>query len=612
MSSPRPDFSQVGFVKTFVLPALLIFVVPVVALLFFRHAEAWFDADVREGILRDVRADTRRSPQERDQAVDFFTRTPFSQLVADPAVAASVDGDLAFYYATFRWMNRLAWWSILAGVGVFVFVGVCVLFSLRSQTAQYWSLQAGWHVLRLYGAAQTVVIGVLLVALSFWVTALWFNFYSVKLILVVGVFALIAAGLVIVAIFTTPKEEFAIDGVVLRRDDAPLWRELDALCARVGAEPPDQVVAGIDDNFFVTESPVTVRGETYHGKTLFVSLALLKQLNAAEAQAVLAHEMAHFSGQDTLYSRRIGPLLRRYGAYLHALHQGVITWPVYSFMLCFRALYELSLGRLSRQREFRADAVAAEATSPADVAAALVRVMAYSRFRATVEQELYSTTRAMAAADVSGRIEQGFPAYAAGFTSGPDVGEMELAHPFDSHPPLSQRLGALGVTLADDALHGRLGEAGDGGWRAHIPDADDLEREQWQAFERRFRDEHEASLPYRFLPETPEERELVERSFPPVTFDGPDGPLTLTCDQVHRDSWPTPVRFADVTNCELTDAQVLKIQYADGAKQTKSVNVKKLGDGQAFLDAFQRYYHRYLVAVAYRKQVPATERKDAE
>ena len=86
---------------------------------------------------------------------------------------------------------------------------------------------------------------------------------------------------------------------------------------------------------------VTVDGKEHHGKTLFVSLALLKHLHATEANAVLAHEMAHFSGQDPLYSKKISPLLLRYGNCLQSLYDNVITRPVFYFMLCFRALFEL-------------------------------------------------------------------------------------------------------------------------------------------------------------------------------------------------------------------------------------------------------------------------------
>lgn len=413
MNTPRQDFTKVSFAKKFVLPALLVFLIPVLSLLFFLHAQDRFDSQAREAVLGQIRADKQMSEQQRAKAIDFFTKVPMSTLMTNDEFAKDVNPGARFDYATFRWMIRLAALAIVGGLAVFMLAGVCVWCSLHSQLAQYWSLTAGWHVLRLYGALHTFVQGVLILALSYWVTALWMHVYSVKLIGIAGVLALIAVGTVIVAIFKNPRSDFVVEGTVLTPETkAPLWEELNGICSKVGTAAPDQVIAGIDDNFFVTEQPVTVNGKQYTGKTLFVSLALLKHLHASEANAILAHEMAHFSGQDTLYSKKIAPLLQRYANYLQTLQNNPITLPVFYFMLCFRALFEVSLRRLSRAREFRADEIAAATISPRDVAAALLRTVAYSRFRTKVEMELFKHEAALAAADVSARIDQGFPAYA--------------------------------------------------------------------------------------------------------------------------------------------------------------------------------------------------------
>src|SRR5579862_4069969 len=129
------------------------------------------------------------SPAERQKAVELFTAAPFSRLMRDEKFAQQVDATARFSYATFRWMIRLSALSILASIVVFALVGLCVLLSLRSQQMQYLSLTIGWQVLRLYGAFQTVVQGVLIVALSYWVTALWAHRYYPKLILAAGVLA---------------------------------------------------------------------------------------------------------------------------------------------------------------------------------------------------------------------------------------------------------------------------------------------------------------------------------------------------------------------------------------------------------------------------------------
>lgn len=607
MSAPQHEFTKLGFTRTFILPALWIFLIPALSWMFFAHAQSRFDSQALEAILQQIRIDQKLSEQERAQATEFYTRVPVSTLMLNPEFAAQTDPTARFNYATFRWMIRLSILSIVAGISVFVVAGILVLFSFRSPFVQYLSLLAGWHVLRIYSALQTIVIGVQIVALSFWVTALWMNVYSIKLIAVAGILSVMGVGAVLFAIFARPRTEQSVEGTILERDAAPrLWEELSSICAKVGVNPPDQVIAGIDDNFFVTEHPILLNGTRLTGKTLFVSLPLLKQLHAREADTILAHEMAHFSGQDTLYSKRISPLIMKYQAYLQGLHEGGISLPVFHFMVCFRVLFELSLNSLSRKREFRADAIASTVTSPRDSAGALLRTMAYSRFRQTVEMDLFKQAEAMEKADVSARVEQGFLDYAEKFASDPEIGKMETAHPFDSHPPLSQRLSAVGIELNEHLARSLLSSKGDGGWYRIIPNAEELERQQWQAYEDRFRQYHEQSLPYRFLPSTPEEQAVVERAFPKISFEGKEGTFEFDFEKIHYTPWITPVRFSELVSCVNNDG-TLVFEYKRTIADKKTVKLSDFSkDVQAqVLDAFGGYYGRYLAADQYQKDLAA-------
>ncbi len=533
----------------------------------------------------------------------FFTEHPFSELVTDPQIAASVDKMTRLQYAAFHWLILLSAVSIASGVAVFVLAGVCVWFSRRSQRAQYLSLSAGWQVLRIYGALQTIAQGVMLVALSFWVTALWFHVYFVKLIFVAGALAVVGVAAVIKAIFKRPHTDHVIEGRVLDQTTAPgLWDELGVICAEVGTALPDQVIAGIDDNFFVTEMPVKVDGAIYRGRTLYVSLSLLKQMYGTEADAVLAHEMAHFSGNDTLYSKRISPLLSRYETYLQALYENPVTRPIFYFMHCFRALFELSLREHSRQREFRADRIATETTSPRDFAGALVRISAYSDFRGRIQQDLFRREHALETANISAQLEDGFHAHAVSFAAKPDLGSLETSHPFDSHPPLAQRLAAIGIPLASHDVQALVSHPGDGRWYQRIDDAVEIERRQWNDFEDRFRAFHEQTLAYRFLPESDEERAIVVKSFPELVIEGKKGSLVLDCKTLRYTAWKGSLAFAEITNCSLTDNTLL-IRYDRDGKQKATIPMKTFGNRQQeAIEAVNHYYGRYLNAVAYQQQ----------
>ena len=592
-----------GFAKTFVLPGFLIFLIPVVALCFFLHAQRSFDAEAREALLKQARADPNLSPEKRAQATEFFASVRFSDLMTNSQFAEKIDWTVRLNFATFRWMIRLSVLSILASAAVFAVAGLCVLASLRSQRSQYLSLSIGWQVLRIYAALQTAVQGVLLVALSYWVTAFWTNHYYPKLILVAAALAVVGIIAVVAAIFKKTDLTLDVEGTLLSPEDAGrFYDELKTICRKVDTPPPDQVIVGIDDNFFVTEVPVRIDGKTLQGRTLFASLSLLKQLHVAEADGVLAHELAHFSGEDTFYSKKTAPLLAGYQRYLEALYGGGIGRVVFYFMNCFRSLFALSLGRRSREREFRADRIAAEITSPRDVAGALLRTTAYSKFRNEIQQTLFEQDRVLETANIAGQIAGGFSASAVRFAAEHDIGELRSSHPFDSHPPLADRLEAVGVPLSAEIAESLLAAPGDGGWFRMIDKAEEIERQQWDDFEAKFRSFHEATLPYRFLPETDEERAIVVKAFPAITVEGKAGSLTLDHERLHFTNWTTPIEYREITHCAVKDG-VLQIDYQRDGKRKEKLKLSKFGKRQQeALDAFSRYYGRYQSAAAYRTQ----------
>lgn len=312
---------------------------------------------------------------------------------------------------------------------------------------------------------------------------------------------------------------------------------------------------------------------------------------------MIAHEMAHFSGNDTTFSKKISPLLMKYDVYLHHLAQGITTVPVFHFMHCFRALFELSLGRLSRQREFRADRIAAELTSPQAVAASLLRITAYSKYRNSVETDLFESRTILNAANISEQISDGFDDFVTAFSTADDLGSLTTAHPFDSHPPLAKRLEAVGVPLSTESSRALLSGETDGAWFHNIDNAEELEAAQWDEYEQMFRETHERGLAYQYLPATVEESELVRRHFPTIVLSGAPGDLTLDCEGVNYESWPAPVEWASVQDCSMSD-RGLDVVTNDG-NGTFNIPLKKLKNTPESVEEFQRYYGRYLTAKHY-------------
>lgn len=623
MNAARPDPPKFNFWRTFVLPALLVFLIPVFSWWFFQHVQAHFDAQVLASIEKSIAADKEATEEQRAKARDFYRAHPASELVASDEprgvkLRASLDSNLVLYYSIFRWMIRLAATSVLMSLGVFVLGGLGAWWALRSQAGLLHSLSIGWIVLRVVATVQVLVQATLTVALSYWVTAFWFQFYAMKLIVLAAVMALGASFAVIAAIFRKINDEFVIEGILLdRATAAPLWADLERICQRVGTPVPDRVVAGIDNNFFVTEHPVTIGGKVQEGRTLFVSLSLLKVMQGAQADAVMAHEMAHFSGEDTVFSKQISPSLNRFEIYLQALHEGGLSRPVFHFMCCFRGLFELALGRRRREREFRADRIAAECTSPEDMAGALVKVAAYSEYRGKVEQELFAKEQVLETLDISQRIATGFPQFAAALVAEDKLKEAATAHPFDSHPPLEQRLAAVGVQLSREATDAVLQRAPDGRWFNNIPAAAELEREQWAAYEGKFREVHERVLAYRYRPDTEAERAVVLKHFPGVTLEGKKGgTLIIDHAQVHYSEWADAIRFCEVTKCigeesALGHPQVrIEFHREKTEKRTLPLDAFKV-ETAVVIDAFNQYYGRHQAMLAYAKEKEAETAKPA-
>jgi len=621
----KSPFSKVGFLKSYLLPVLIMFLIPGFGLWFFNHVEKYFDNEIRESVVSQIRMDQKLSAEDREETIKFYERVPVSRILASnkPGVEEiqRTFSPVRTRYAVFRWMKRAAMACLVTGVGAFVAVGIGVLFSFRSQRAQYWSLRLGWNILRWFALIQVVGQGALAIALSFWVTAFWAERYYVKLIGIAAIFALMGVVMLIKAIFSKVISDSEFEGRLLKPEAAPsLWQYVTEMAAKMGIAPPDHIFVGIDDNFFVTEHRVKVGEQYFHGRTLFVSLSLLKSLSRTEANAVLAHELAHFSGEDTLYSRRISPLLGKYANYLEALYNGGISRPVFHFMFFFWNLYQISLNKLRREREFRADRIGSEHSSPQDMANALIKITAYCRYRHKVQKSLFEKEENVAAMDVSARIEKGFPDFMTACVDGNELAEADMPHPFDTHPPLAGRLTSLGLN-PDSALKSQVGlPALSDSWFSAIENAAEIEAEQWKAFEDRFHKAHEETLAWRFKPEGEAEIKHVTEYFPEIQFSTKKG-ITATLDyaKVSVSDWEAPILFATITSCRVDEQlgkQRLLIDYqpeGQAKKQNRKIIFKdfKTAQGEAtLLPSFEKYYGRHMVAKKYQEEKNAPKAEE--
>jgi Zn-dependent protease with chaperone function len=602
--------SKLGLVRSLLLPAVLLFVLPAFAIWFTGHARDSYDEKFLALVMPQIDKDATLTAEDRAKARDFYRSVPpsYACLSSEAELADYREslGDSCSDYQQFAYAHLASLAALGIGLLAVLFALLCSLAAFLSREAQYLSFVLGWNVLKVVGAVETVLQGGLLVWLSFWMTALWTERYFVKLILVAACLAAVAAFKVIVAIFKKPEEGIDVEGELVPEAAAPeLWARIRELCTKLGTAPPDHIIAGIDDNFFVTESQVRVGGQSLAGRVLYVSLSLLRTLHRSEADAVLAHEMAHLLGGDTGHSKKLAPLIGRFAHYLGALHEGLVSRPVYHFMLAYFGVFQLAVNRGRRAAEFAADAAAARVTSPFDIARSLVKVNAYSSYRGRVEEKLFEHDQLHAELGIAARVASGFDSYARTEALHFDLHESVTPHPFDSHPPLRERIASVGVKLEPAEYEKVLVEPVTSSWVDAIGDAAGIEGRLWTTYEQRFAEAHDLVLAYRYEPATPEEQAHVERHFPPVSFEG-EVSASMNFAELRYSEWERPIRFADIASASVDERMFkkyldLKLHDASLFKGKYSVCLSKLADGDSLLACFGRYYGRHQMMVKARE-----------
>jgi len=245
-----------------------------------------------------------------------------------------------------------------------------------------------------------------------------------------------------------------IEGRAVSRDDAPgLWHWVDGVADRLGALRPDQIVVGLTRGFFVTSGPKLLApgGERFEGRTLYLPLPYLPLLRRDEAEAIIGHELGHFTGGDTEYSLRFVPIYAGVNRSLAAMalagrgpdgSDGFITRPAVELGRFVMDRFDRAVMHWSRLREFAADEAGARITSPEAQARALLRVDAVDDRIAETLGAAFRDPQTAPAELIAATLDR---ARAEGLADPSGLDETPQPHPTDTHPPRHQRLSALGV-----------------------------------------------------------------------------------------------------------------------------------------------------------------------
>ena len=258
--------------------------------------------------------------------------------------------------------------------------------------------------------------------------------------------------------------------VMGRRLDAAeqpgLHRFVAALADKLGARKPDNLVVGLDPNFFATSAAMRLPTEqrATSGTTLFLSLPLSRLFTREELAAVIGHELGHFRGRDTAYSQRFAPIYAGLGSAIESVSDsdgGAVHWGALPARALLGFMYEVfatSERSIGRERELAADRAATEVAPVHALATSLVKCAMLSSLWDLIRENnvarlnggLVTRNLSMAFANaVKYDIDHDSLS-----VSIAEMLEVEIAHPTDTHPAISERLEALDgapdtITVAD-------------------------------------------------------------------------------------------------------------------------------------------------------------------
>lgn len=582
---------------------LCLFLLPALGFWFIHHAQADIDQQYRQSLLSSLHHAKDMAEAERSQARALIEAVSPAATCgsSDPAVERYRSVVCAPYSVLwqFHWAGWLAGALLLGGGLLLMMMAALSGYAFRNRVAQYRSFVAGWRMMTWASVCEVVGQGLLAVWLSYWVTAYFANRISIKLIAVVGLVVVGWMFYAVFKIFVSRPWEATADGELVCEANAPkLWARIRELAAKLGTAPPDQMVAGIDCNFYVTEAPLTLNSGVLHGRTLFVSLPLLRIMAAEESDAVLAHELAHLSGGDTAASAALGTKLVAYEHYCSEMKDAGVFISVFP-MLLFRMVFEFALQREHREREFRADRIAAEQTSPGALARALAKVAAYAHYRAETEQTLFDRREQMdQQVGIAASIAAGLGRYAASPAFLESMREANVPHPFDTHPPMSERVAQVGLLYRPEILADVVAESPRCTWVEDIATATQIEQRLWGEYESRFAAHHLHSLAYRYEPATEEEEALVLQYFPPCEFPHKNGLLAIDYAGVFHNGQRLP--WDEIADIKYEDSWIgdrLTFRHPKGSslgRKSTVVDLRGLGyTRQPLKDALGRYWQRH-------------------
>lgn len=257
------------------------------------------------------------------------------------------------------------------------------------------------------------------------------------------------------------KAKSSIVGVRLESGKgAGIRKRVQEIADQLEMKAPENIIVGLEPSFFATSGGVSTPydREELSGETLYLSLPLMRVLSVDETSSIIGHELGHFSGQDTAYTKRFAPAyMGLYQAQATLMEQEngwlkVAALPSRAIINFLLATFQPAERRIGREREFRADQIGASVGSAQGLSNSLVKLAALSQIW---NIELNDLVARVQHGRISRNLSRNFVdrgRYDIDFDSMHEYTKeslkSEIAHPTDTHPQTSARIEALGIETA--------------------------------------------------------------------------------------------------------------------------------------------------------------------
>lgn len=424
----------------------LLVAVPVFGLLSGYALRAHFESEWTKAIAGRIDAGRAEFAQ--------LLRTRLSEVCGWTDLGSALDG-VCTELATFDGLIWISLGTAILGISIYFSIAAAAKLAGRSRALLGAIFGPG---LRLVVVLLCIVVllhtGIAAYALGMVETTFIHRIHAV-LIFAIGIGGIAGAFAVLKAGWSLSRKlTLTVIGVRSSEERHPgLHALLAEVCRKIGARIPDNVVVGVEPNFFATAAEVRVAGDNSvcTGETLYVSLPLLRVFTRGEMAAVLGHELGHFKGRDVAYTTKFYPIFSGTRAALQSAqaraNQGasaLALLPAMAILSFFLEQFTFAERRISREREFSADASGAEASSATDLARALVKVGAIMPLWAELNGHMiHVLNQGRSYTNISSVLFTLFSSREIDASASSYV----VPHPSDTHPPTSARISALGVEL---------------------------------------------------------------------------------------------------------------------------------------------------------------------